>query len=593
MSLDSELFNVDSIQVLKGPQGTLFGRNTVAGAVQINTPQPGATSRGFVDASYGSYNAQKYQGYVTTGLTDRIAVDLGGSVSRGDGFITNIFTHDDHFAEYRNWTIRTGLKVDVSDALSFLFRYEHVDINDPQGNATNPLVADGQVLAFGAYLPGAVVTTRPHEISIPAKLEMHSKLDAYQLTGTWELGAGTLKSYSQYRSDNTPVLQNSYDFASIPVLKLGIPDLQNTITQELLFTSKSGTRLDWTVGAFYYDSSETYRNITQSLFGGPATFYASTGADDRSTAVYGDATYRLMDNLFLTGGVRYTRDQNRDAFWELVSGRTTLPTLTTNRVTPRAVIRYALNDESSVYASYSRGYKAAIYNTGAFSSVPIKPESISAAEIGYKFAAHDLSLDLSYFHYRYTNEQLSSQEFIDGVTQTIITNAASSTMYGVDASLDYRIVSGLSLNVGAEWLHARYQDFPNSPGFTLGADHLLASTTVDAGGFQMQRAPNFTASAGATYSSAVAKGVLALSSNVYYTSKFYFDTSGQLPQDSYTTLGVRAAWTSPGERYEIAVGGNNVTNEKYHSAAWQIIFGAGGVWAPPATYYGSIHVKFL
>jgi len=116
--------------------------------------------------------------------------------------------------------------------------------------------------------------------------------------------------------------------------------------------------------------------------------------------------------------------------------------------------------------------------------------------------------------------------------------------------------------------------------------------TVDASGFEMDRAPNCTANAGETYTAGVASGKLALSANLYYTSRFYFDTAQQLPQGSYTTLGLRAAWTDASGRYEIAAGGNNVTDRRYYTAAWQILFGAGGVWAAPATYDGSVHVKF-
>jgi iron complex outermembrane recepter protein len=592
MSLDSQLFNVESIQVLKGPQGTLFGRNTVAGAVQINTSAPSTTTQGFLESSYGSFDTQKYQAYATTGLSDRVALDVGGSISKSNGWTTNIFTHNDDFGRYDNWTVRTGLKVTVTEDLSLLFRYEHVSFNDPNGTAPVPFVLNGQILAYGPYLPGATVATGPGLIAVGGTLQKISKQDDYQLTGSWDFGLGTLKSYSQYRKDVTPLLQNSYDFASLPILDLDIPDYQRTLTQEFIVTSKPGGVVEWTAGAFYYNSTESYRNITESLFGAPSFIFASTGADDKSAAVYGDTTYKVS-NFFLTAGVRYTRDQTTNAFWDLpTSGRTTLPTLSTDRVTPRAVVRYALNSESNVYASFSRGYKAAIYNTGGFTAVPVQPEGMSAYEVGYKYASQKTSVDLSSFYYDYTNEQVTSQEFKDGVAQTVITNAASSKMYGVDAELQYKLFDSLALDVGAEWLHAHYTDYPDAVGFMVTPEHLLPAITVNASGYHMERSPDFTANVGATYTTGVAKGKLALSANVYYSSEFYFDPAQQLPQSSYTTLGARAAWTDASGRYEIAVGGNNVTHAEYYTAAWQNIFGAGAIWATPATYYGSVRIRF-
>jgi iron complex outermembrane receptor protein len=314
MSLDSQLFNVDSIQVLKGPQGTLFGRNTVAGAVQINTSAPNTATQGFVESSYGNYNTQTYRAYVTTGLSDRVAVDVGGSVNKGDGWTTNILTHDDDYGRYDNWTVRTGLKVNVTDDFSLLFRYEHVNVDDPNGTSSVPFVTNGQILAYGPFQPGAVVARRPGQIVVDEQLEKISKLDAYQLTGSWDFGFGTLKSYSQYRRDTTPLLLNNYDFSSISVLRLDIPDYQKTITQEFIITSKPGGVLDWTAGAFYYNSTESYRDISESVFGGPSAIFASTGADDKSIAVYGDATYKVAGNLFVTAGVRYTSRRGRGCF---------------------------------------------------------------------------------------------------------------------------------------------------------------------------------------------------------------------------------------------------------------------------------------
>jgi iron complex outermembrane receptor protein len=292
--------------------------------------------------------------------------------------------------------------------------------------------------------------------------------------------------------------------------------------------------------------------------------------------------------------LRYTHDEVVDAYsW--FSGNLTLPpTLTTSRVTPRGVIRYQLDDSSSVYASASKGYKAAIYNVGAPTgqTIPILPESLWAYEVGYKHAAHNLTFNLAGYYYHYTDEQLAQYRIVNGIPQSSITNAATSKLYGIDADVAYRITDNFDVNVGLEWSHARYTNFPFAPDFTINAAHQLVNTTVNASGVQMTRAPDFTATVGATYKTEVAKGELVLSGNMYYTSKFYFDLAGHVPQKSYATLDLRAAWTDSSDRYTVALSGKNVTNTHYYIQVGQNALGIGAVYGAPPTVEGSLRLKF-
>jgi iron complex outermembrane receptor protein len=131
---DFDLLNVSSIQVLKGPQGTLFGRNTTAGAILVTTSDPSVSSKLIGNLSYASFNALDAQIYGTTGLSDKVAVDLAVLYRRGDGYLHNIVTGDDKAGRYENYSIRTGIKVDLDDAgrNSILLRYTHNDTNDPE-----------------------------------------------------------------------------------------------------------------------------------------------------------------------------------------------------------------------------------------------------------------------------------------------------------------------------------------------------------------------------------------------------------------------------------------------------------------------------
>jgi iron complex outermembrane receptor protein len=233
----------------------------------------------------------------------------------------------------------------------------------------------------------------------------------------------------------------------------------------------------------------------------------------------------------------------------------------------------------------------------------VKPEHISAYEVGYKYAGHAFSFDAAGYYYDYKNLQVSS--FQDGAAQ--IRNAASSRIYGVEGQARYRLSSALTINAGATWTHARYRKFENAPFYgycdpvapananlicgAVGPGSLTQSIT-DASGFHMQRAPAFTGNAGASYGLPLAKGLLTLSGNVYYTSSFYFDPSQQFRQKGYEVLALRAQWVDPSKRLTLAAFGDNVTDKRYQTQVLFNTLGIGSVWNEPATWGVEVGVKF-
>jgi iron complex outermembrane receptor protein len=588
---DLQLMNVDSIQVLKGPQGTLFGRNTNGGAILIHTAPPSHDGNVVVEAGYGSYNALRSQVYATTGLGERVAVDVAGAYNQGDGWVTNIANGDDKVGQYQNVSFRVGVKVDVTDDFSLLARYSLADVDDPTNLLQTPYVlSNGAPAAIAASRPGAIVTTKRGEISGDEPFVYKYHADIFQLTGALNLDSATITSYTQYRSDRQRDHKYSLDYTNIPLAGLDILDYNDTFTQELLLTSTGDNRLQYTFGAFYFQNNSRFPVVYIAPGGAPFRFTAASGVNNKSIATYGDLTYEVMDHLFLTGGLRYTLDRVEDAYFKTAptpAGTTTLPTLKTNRVTPRAVVRYELSDAASVYASFAKGYKAAIYNVGGNSTVPIDPENLDAFEVGFKHARGALSADVSSYYYKYGDQQLTNGVLINGVPLTRITNAAKSDLYGVEGDLQYQVSHAFSVRAGVSWSHARYKDFPNAPFFR--SDYTIG--LADGSGNQMQRAPDLNANLGATYTKDLAHGTLVLSGNLFYTSKFYFDVSEQLPQDAYSVLGLRAEWTDRSDRFVVALSGKNVTDEEYYTQVASNAFGVAAVWAPPATVEASIKFK--
>jgi iron complex outermembrane receptor protein len=601
---DFQLLNVENVQVLKGPQGTLFGRNTTGGAILVSTGKPSQDRSGMVDLSYGSYNAQRYEGYFTTGITDRVAFDIAGEYARGDGFTRNIATGDDNAGRYENWSLRTGLKVDVTNDVSVLLRYQHSRTDDPYSQLNGIYVYQGQPLTMAALFPSAIIATKPNEVSLTDPVFAKSSNDAYQMTWTANLDFGTLTSYTQYRNEKS-VFQQDFNAATPNFIVGNVPIQDQTFTQEFLLTSKPGPRLQWTTGAFLMDYRDRFQAFL-SIASAPFIKVAGSYTDTRSAAFFLDTTYQLAEKWYLTAGARYSHDVVRSPFYETPTGAAVFaPVMSSDRVTPRFVVRYAPDNQSSVYASFTRGYKAGIYNLGGQSTDAIAPESVNAYEVGYKHAERTFSVDAAAFYYDYKDLQVASYGVANGVPVGIVTNAAKARIYGVEGQVRWQPVRDFEVNASAAYVDAKYQHFFNDPAFTpcfppslpavcTAADigNLKTTPIPDAENFDMQRAPKWTANLGARYTADLAGGQLALSGTLYYTSKVYFDTAQQISQDGYATLGLRAEWTDPSERYVVAIYGDNVTNRHYYTQAIPETVSAPVSWSAPATVAGEIRVRF-
>lgn len=322
-------------------------------------------------------------------------------------------------------------------------------------------------------------------------------------------------------------------------------------------------------------------------------------------AGYLDVTYEVMEHLFLTAGLRYSRDEVKDAkYYQLDFSTFTYSWVNAedyddDRVTPRLVVRYELNEDSSIYASYSQGYKAGFLDVANPPPIlEVQPEEIDAYEVGYKYAGDRLGVDVSAWYYDYTDLQVSI--FPDGATAVTV-NSAEATIKGLEGQLRYAVTDRLQVTAGAAWMDTEYDKFPDyflptyipeSFGGPPPYGIFYFAPGYDVSGNEMQRAPEFTATLGVRYETALAGGTLVLSGNLYHTSDFYFDPSNLVEEDSYTTVGLNAAWTSPSERYTVTVFGTNVTDEEYRLQSTFSSFALYNLWAPPATVGASVRVNF-
>ncbi|MEI9997466.1 MAG: TonB-dependent receptor [Rhizomicrobium sp.] len=575
--------DVASIQVLKGPQGTLFGRNATGGAFLVTTNQPsfdfGATAR----LGYGSDNTLNASGFVTGGLSDTVAASLSAYGSRSDGSVTNIVTGKEQ-ARYTNWGVRSKLLYQPDGDLTFTLAYEHTQIDDPTFIAFNAYHG----WTAGVFDPTAVVTQKRGETSLDGLPVTKVQNDGLYLKGVYDMGWATLTSYTSGAHERV-FNQLDMDSSSSPLELVNWHITEDTITQEFDLASEGEGPFKWVAGLYYYNDSDVYTDFDVAVGGGaPFVAFANAGQRANSVAAFVDGTYNVWDNLYLTLGARYSYDRIAENFILGAVPPSQSYSHDFNSFTPRAVLRYQLTPDSNVYLSYSQGYKSGVYNVFGAATTPVKPETISAFELGYKVTSSDWDFETSAYYYNYKNLQINT--YVAFTSQLV--NAANSQIYGLDANLTGRLTDDLTLNASAAYTHARYTNFPDDPSYTWDPASGVVIGTIVGDGLAMQRVPEFQMNIGLDYHHPLFGGVMNLQGNYGYQTKVYFDPADVTQQPAYGVLNLRASWTDADGRWQYSVFGNNVTDEAYITQVLPVAFAFNQSWASPAVFGAEVRLRY-
>ncbi|MHA3791144.1 TonB-dependent receptor [Sphingomonas sp. YL-JM2C] len=580
LTSDLALLSVSNVQVLKGPQGTLFGRNATGGAILVTTRDPSHETTVTARASYQSFNHLNIGGYASTGLSDKVAMDVTGYFERGDGFVRSLI--DGHKeAKFKKWAVRTKMLAELSDTAKFTLAYSHQYADDPTFVAKNSYNG----LSAGSVVPGALTPSGRRDVANNYETQSRINGDAFYLTGEFDLGFATLKSLSQYRDERT-FIANDNDSSSASVVHSNYQSIDKSFTQEVNLSGETSDAFKWLLGGYYFWNDIRYPSVNVSINGAP--FAKTQGSINKinAYAAFADGTYQVSDRLFLTGGLRYSIEK-ATLHLDMPSNGINDGSETWKSLTPRAVVRYELADRTSVYASYSKGFKSGQLPAGSNRIEPVRPEKIDAFEVGFKTARRGLRFDASAYYYDYKDLQVTA--FLS--PGSIVRNAASAEIYGVEAQVAADLSSQLSVSLGGAYTHAKYKDFTTAVRYVQGSSGFFSVQTVDASGFTMQRAPKFTGTADITYKIPVGDGDLTLNGNLYYTTRVYFDPVEQFYQNGYALLNLRATYTLPNKAWSFSVFGTNVTDTSYRnqvqpaSGAVQQGYGEPAVIGVQASYH--------
>jgi iron complex outermembrane receptor protein len=599
-----DLPDIDRVEVDKGPQGTLFGRNATGGAIQIFTLQPSFTPTGHATLSYGNFNDRLAKGYVTGPLAgDQLAGSLSAFYEIRDGYNHDILDGGRKVGNLDSKLVRGKFLWRPADWASFTLTAQYMNRLDNSSGSGQALNGNATAAGPPYLLPRSQLPTTPWNVALSLPGYLRVKSSSFNLRSEFDLSLGTLTSLTQYEDDQ-PRLATDTDFSAAVIGDTTIHEPNRFVTQELDFASrKLGNWLSFIAGAFYYDDTSKFDPLVSNQI-----VVINSPVKTKSYAGFAEATAELTDHLSVIGGARYTWERKEFGI-NLAAGGITLGTAagskSWNAVTPRASVIYKLNDSSNAYFTYSQGFKSGGINTYNYATTYTwNPEKVQAYELGLKSLLTDrLSLNAAGFYYKYTNQQvlglLTYCTPAGCVPIGTRQNAASSTIYGLDVDATARVTDELSLVAGLSLLHARFDSFDNAlvdrpRPLASCPDNLPCGNTsliVNDSGKPLPRAPDWTVSLEGNYVKHFAPGRLALNLSLYTSARFYYDTDERIHQPGHTMVNARASWEPERTNLTVTVWGKNLTNKALFQSVY-INDNADGVsYQPPRTYGVSVDYK--
>ncbi|MCP4323612.1 MAG: TonB-dependent receptor [Alteromonadales bacterium] len=500
--INQDLVDIERIEVLRGPQGSLFGKNTVAGAINIITKKPSDELEGTIKARIGNYNAQQYTGYVNLPIADDIAFKVSGSYVERDGFVNNI--HPDATADVgdRNSTnYRAQLYVGSFGDLELTFTLDDFSAKETpfSGEAVTDFIGAGPVESQAK--PDRVTYTN----FLPTEDRSHSGL---ALEAVYNLSNGSsIKSITAQR-DTKLDFWSDFDYSSLDFLTLRINDEYEQFTQEFQYTSNTGTNLEYIVGLYYYQQ-DSYTNrvaapgaqmaaISDStlLAGTLAAFGLSTfvgtpfeglypsdtitnigSADTESYAIFSNITYKLSDKWELGLGLRWGRETKK-VDWAVngensgyfgIATSDVIDELSDSNFLPSFSVNFDINNNNVAYFRVATGSKSGGWNLDFVTEeqldfLAFDKETSTNYEIGVKGYNNDYTFRYSLSVFSTHFEDYQQLQYIDlGDSRTIIalTNAASVITDGLELEMSYDVNDHFTVGLSLGLLDARFDKFEN------------------------------------------------------------------------------------------------------------------------------------
>lgn len=598
----TDFFDIERIEVLRGPQGTLFGKNVVGGAISVHTAKPEHDPSAKLRVGYGNYQSSLVNGHVTGSLADGVAGRFSAHFrDRADGYAYNAYRREE-IETLTAYAARGQLLFDGRDDMQVVLR---ADVSHDEGDGKGRRAFDNP------FLPGVGPVTGWYPDSDVRKIynvnEQGHDRDVWGASATldWELGLGTITSITAYRSANALNILDQFSAPQPPALAasyLVFDEEYEAFSQEIRLASNSTGRFSW-IGGLYFLSEETTNdddNYSGPFWlGGPAVNYHYLNHNETiNYGVFGQAAWHFTDNLAFTVGARYTVDSKEytttaDAIrigggipraTILVPYPTQRMSQDWEKLTPKFSLEWQAADDVFLYASANNGFKGGGWQgkpaSAAAANVSFNPEIAWSYEIGAKteWFENRMRANVAAFYIDYQDLQVRSVNA--ECVCIVVSNAGDAKINGIELELQGYLNDNFNVWLSGAYLDTEYVDYVDSLGIVFS-------------GNTMQRAPEFSFYAGGEFTfPKLGPWDLSMRVDYRWQDKMFWAVENTNFEPSFGQWGARISYTSPDRRYSISLWGKNLTDEIYRERVSALFGDEYSTMGPPRFYGAEFTMNF-
>ncbi|MDR3483647.1 MAG: TonB-dependent receptor [Bradyrhizobium sp.] len=587
-SLNATMYDIDRVEVLRGPQGTLSGRNSVGGAIAVVTAKPTDRYEGYASLQYGNFNDLEAQGAINIPLNRVIQIRASFLSASHDGYRNNspMGKSDDQDSK----SGRIQIAFEPAPNLHGLITAEYTKLSG---------VGDGmQNIPYTYTSGGALDHDKPAGINSDAwPMRTMPYLDSIekQIRGNlvYDIGGIEITALGGYDSTawhHAVDQSNVVDVTAVP-FQFQENQYPKTINAELRIASTAAGPLQWQLGAFYFrEKSNLFAADAEPITSGFDYYFGfKYWTEARSKAVYGQASYKMSDALKISAGVRYTSDYKSEyGYYGDITGGVIYANQAGSETSSKPTFHVSVEDQVTsvnlIYAKFDTGYKAGGFNFGGSS---YRPESVKSYEIGTKnrFLQNRLQLNLAAFYSDYTDQQTSNYTFLStGQPVQLTQNAGVTHIYGVESDLVYKDPVIGTFNLSANYLHARYTYFlavadPSDP---------AVSGNVQLAGNTPPQSPTWSIAAGFAHDWSVFGGTLTAKAQTKYQSaqNFSFYNYADTKQASYSMSDAFLSFRPENSNWSLTGFVKNIENRAVLTDAEESLYAGAYAYEfyPPRTF---------
>lgn len=579
-----DTFDLESVEVLRGPQGTLFGRNVTGGAVSIKSRRPSEEFGMRARAIGGSDERYELALSVTGGLTDNVAgkvtlfyKDQGhtyDNVAKGTAFAPDA----DDVGGREMKVVRPSLSIEFNNDINLLLLGEIGELTHSVG-ARQLVDNSDPIVGIVKSIPGLPFPTN-NDVSLEYTPE--TETDWYHLIAemNWQLGEGTLMSITTYREFEQNWASDA-DGSALWIFRSGEDSFieQDQFSQEFVYNLAVNKKVDLTTGLYYFDQS--YRSLESRFFGtiSSASDFGDATVDHKTYGIFAQADIVIFDDVVVTVGGRYTKEEKEAEIAQLGGDCPTgfsscVPSINDDddwsNFSPKVAVKWEFNKDSQAYLSYTKGFRSGGYNIRSTNDVFIyDEEEIDAYELGLKteWADGRMRLNAAFFY----NEVQDMQRNVNipggvGGAQALL-NAAEATIHGIEVEGAIAVMENLYISYTLGWMDAEYDEYAN-----LDVDGDMVPDPALAKDLDLPRIPEWTGGLAATYELPVAIGSLVMRADFSYTANQFFDDRNLLEGSQYELYNASVAYIPDNANWKVTLFGKNLTDKRYYTGGFETSF---------------------